>query len=390
MSARVEPSQPRRRPHTTSLTSPTVIQVLHPSPTKPVALCWSPSGSYLALATQGGPVYVFYILPSSGGNLRVNPIRVFRSHTADVLHLTFSSTDFLLTASLDRNVRLWHANTAVCLRRLQHPESVTTAAFHPTDESLLVTGACDGVARLWRPASHACIAAAPLNTVITTATFSPTGHDALIGTYDGRVHVLPTDPQTSDNPVSDPIVWLPAAELPLRQRSQRRTRRRSTQPKISGLCIDIKNRGVVVCAADARIHELREDQASTLEFKDVTHFRTHARKESSAQFAISLSPDGRFLIMDAVGNSIRIVDLSVGREADALAKATGKRKDKDLITNLDLMQVVEVGKVSCAAFATNAAVMTAKPNATKENMLIAVGLEDGSLRILETEVKRRK
>ena len=48
--------------------------------------------------------------------LRVAPYRTFAGHTADVLDLAWSKSQFLLTASMDKTVRLWHISMDDCLR----------------------------------------------------------------------------------------------------------------------------------------------------------------------------------------------------------------------------------------------------------------------------------
>ena len=44
------------------------------------------------------------------------PHRTYVGHTADVLDLAWSKSQFLLTASMDKTVRLWHISMEDCLR----------------------------------------------------------------------------------------------------------------------------------------------------------------------------------------------------------------------------------------------------------------------------------
>lgn len=57
-------------------------------------------------------------------------------HTAEVIHLQFSSTDLLPSASVDRTVRLWHPFMAHFLQRIPHADMVTSVAFHITNDNL--------------------------------------------------------------------------------------------------------------------------------------------------------------------------------------------------------------------------------------------------------------
>lgn len=44
------------------------------------------------------------------------PVRRYRGHKADILEVAWSKTNFLLSASMDRTVRLWHPSVEDCLR----------------------------------------------------------------------------------------------------------------------------------------------------------------------------------------------------------------------------------------------------------------------------------
>ncbi len=44
------------------------------------------------------------------------PVKEFRGHKADVLDVCWSRTHFLLSASMDKTVRLWHPTVVDCLR----------------------------------------------------------------------------------------------------------------------------------------------------------------------------------------------------------------------------------------------------------------------------------
>jgi WD40 repeat protein len=115
---------------------------------------FSRSGKYLATAGQDCVVVVWEVVPNrgklsntSGGDekerttkvesprtsqnyqagqsdlhvygvpvLQSTPYRVYRGHKQDVLDVAWSKTNFLLSASMDKTVRLWHASMNDCLR----------------------------------------------------------------------------------------------------------------------------------------------------------------------------------------------------------------------------------------------------------------------------------
>ena len=48
--------------------------------------------------------------------LRPTPHRCYAGHDADVLDVAWSRSQFLLSASMDKTVRLWHISMDDCLR----------------------------------------------------------------------------------------------------------------------------------------------------------------------------------------------------------------------------------------------------------------------------------
>ena len=48
--------------------------------------------------------------------LRGQPYRVYQGHKQDVLELCWSSSQFVLSASMDKTVKLWHISMDECLR----------------------------------------------------------------------------------------------------------------------------------------------------------------------------------------------------------------------------------------------------------------------------------
>jgi len=50
------------------------------------------------------------------------PIREFQGHTSDVLDLSWSKNNFLLSSSMDKTVRLWHISRQECLCTFKHKD----------------------------------------------------------------------------------------------------------------------------------------------------------------------------------------------------------------------------------------------------------------------------
>ncbi|SCZ97886.1 BZ3500_MvSof-1268-A1-R1_Chr3-3g06434 [Microbotryum saponariae] len=77
------------------------------------------------------------------------PIREYAGHEADVLDLSWSKNNFLLSSSMDKTVRLWHISRNECLCAFQHLDFVTSIAFHPKDDRYFLSGSLDCKLRLW-------------------------------------------------------------------------------------------------------------------------------------------------------------------------------------------------------------------------------------------------
>jgi len=130
----------------------------------------------------------------SGGKIfHPVPYKTFHGHKADVIDLSWSKTRFLLTASIDKTVRLWHVSRDKCLSIFQHPDLVTSVKFHPQEDRFFLSGSFDKRLRIWNIPEHRVVEWQQTSHVITSATFSPAGDTVVIGLYDGQVVFFATE-----------------------------------------------------------------------------------------------------------------------------------------------------------------------------------------------------
>ena len=115
------------------------------------------------------------------------PYRVYSGHRADVTSLDFSKDEnFLLSASIDKTVRLWHVSSSRCIRIFPHPEIVTSVCFHPIQHRYFISGSFDQRIRLWNILEHRVVEWAQTAHFVTAVTFSPSGAVVVAGLHHGQ------------------------------------------------------------------------------------------------------------------------------------------------------------------------------------------------------------
>jgi WD40 repeat protein len=183
---------------------------LHKSPKESGAVWateFSKDGKYLAAAGRDQVVRVWAVISTpeerkaheheedvssaAGGErlsapvFRSKPIREFEGHTGDVLDLSWSKNNFLLSSSMDKTVRLWHISRQECLCTFKHKDFVTSIAFHPRDDRFFLAGSLDSVLRLWSIPDKSVAFWNQLPDLITAVAFSPDGKTAIAGVLSG-------------------------------------------------------------------------------------------------------------------------------------------------------------------------------------------------------------
>lgn len=121
------------------------------------------------------------------------PSREFDGHTGEVLALSWSKNNFLLSSSMDKTVRLWHMSRQECLCMFKHNDLVTSIAFHPTDDRFFLAGSLDAQLRLWSIPDKAVAFSATATEFITAAAFSPDGTTAICGLLNGVCNFYKTE-----------------------------------------------------------------------------------------------------------------------------------------------------------------------------------------------------
>lgn len=117
-----------------------------------------------------------------------NPWQIWEAHKGDVVALSWSRNDFLLSASLDKSVRLWHTTQRNCLHCFHHAETVTSVDFHPLLEHFFLSGCFDKKIRVWNIRDGRVQEWQQAPDLVTAAKFSLDGQMIVAGLYMGQVY----------------------------------------------------------------------------------------------------------------------------------------------------------------------------------------------------------
>lgn len=175
---------------------------------------FSKDGKYLAAAGKDGVVRVWAVISTPeerrsqeeeeaavrpvGERLSApvfleRPIREFLGHTNEVVDLSWSKNNFLLSTSMDKTVRLWHLSREECLCQFKHKDVVTKVAFHPTDDRFFLAGCLDMNLRLWSIPDKQVAWNVTLPDLITAVAFTPDGKIAIAGLLNGMCMLYETE-----------------------------------------------------------------------------------------------------------------------------------------------------------------------------------------------------
>lgn len=121
--------------------------------------------------------------------LHPEPYRVLEGHSSDVIDVAWSKLEFLLSASTDKTVRLWHVRTSDCLQYFRHPDIVTAVEFHPLQDRYYISGCFDRKLRVWDIIPDPTVLEWTQTTdTITSVCFSPDGKMVAGGLIQGKVY----------------------------------------------------------------------------------------------------------------------------------------------------------------------------------------------------------
>lgn len=268
---------------------------------------FSHNGRYLAAAGQQGILWIWTIEPqllsrdssdiesspstiSDGYFVLCKEVIILTGHTSDIVELSWSKNQFILTCSLDKSCRLWHPTRKECLAVFQHPAIVTSVAFHPMDDRFFISSSLDCSIKLWNIPEKLCMISRVIpDTTITAVAFAQNGKIVMAGTFGGKCYFYDTDG--------------------LKYSTQLQIRKRNgiaKQVKVTGLSavvMDTSNTDhdekILVTSNDSKVRLYRlRDKSLIAVFKGCVNLTSQIKAHigDDLQYIISASENGRVVI----------------------------------------------------------------------------------------------
>ena len=304
---------------------------------------FSPDGEYLATGGEDGIVILWQVCesaeearaqeiverapeaaPSSKGEddgvpsgaipcpprlFRTDPFRVFKGHKSDITDLSWSKSLFLLSASTDKTVRLWHTTKVKCLCIFQHADYVTSIDFHPLEDGFFVSGCFDKKVRVWNIPEGRIVQWRKTPQMVTAVRFSPAGTMTVAGLYSGQCIFYRME--------GEEMKYFTQIECRNRRGAKRKGKKVTGIRFLSSGASPTPHEHLIVTTNDSRtrVYNL-DDYACVYKYKGVVN--------NNMQIAATASEDGTRLISGSEDRNVCMWRLSGGKVP------SGNRREKIL------------------------------------------------------------
>uniref|UniRef100_A0A6P4A1F3 2-deoxy-glucose resistant protein 2-like n=1 Tax=Ziziphus jujuba TaxID=326968 RepID=A0A6P4A1F3_ZIZJJ len=133
------------------------------------------------------------IFPPKVFRILEKPLHDFCGHSGEVLDLSWSKNNYLLSSSVDKTVRLWRVGYDNCLKIFSHSNYVTCVQFNPMDDNYFISGSIDGKVRIWGIPSCKVVDWTDIREIVTAVCYRPDGEGGIIGSLTGNCRFFYVD-----------------------------------------------------------------------------------------------------------------------------------------------------------------------------------------------------
>ncbi|EOY23613.1 hypothetical protein QUC31_008344 [Theobroma cacao] len=125
------------------------------------------------------------IFPPKVFRLLEKPLHEFHGHSGEILDLSWSKKNYLLSSSVDKTVRMWQVGCDHCLRVFSHSNYVTCVQFNPVDDNYFISGSIDGKVRIWAISGCQVVDWTDVRDIVTAVCYRPDGQGGIVGSMTG-------------------------------------------------------------------------------------------------------------------------------------------------------------------------------------------------------------
>ncbi|XP_022869535.1 WD repeat-containing protein 44-like [Olea europaea var. sylvestris] len=238
---------------------------------------------------KGNSIPDYVTMPETVFALSEKPICILNGHQDDILDLSWSRSQLLLSSSMDKTVRLWDLETRSCLKMFAHNDYVTCIQFNPIDDDYFISGSLDGKVRVWSIPGRQVVDWTDLHEMVTAACYTPDGKGAMIGSHKGSCRLYS---------IND-------CKLEKKDQYVVQSKKKPQSKKITGFQFSPWNPAdVLVTSADSRIRIFSGSQL-------IQKFRGF--RNTSSQISASFSSDGKYVLSASEDSHVYIWKLEESR-----------------------------------------------------------------------------
>lgn len=219
------------------------------------------------------------VIPHRTFGISQVPVHEFYGHDDVILDLSWSKNGDLLSASMDKTVRLWQVGCNSCLKVFSHNNYVTCVQFQPTSDNYFISGSIDGMVRIWDVRRRLVVDWANTKEIVTAVCYRPDGKGAVVGTITGNCRYY----DTSEN------------HLELESQVSLNGRKKSPLKRIIGF---------QYCPSDPKKLMVTSGDSQVRILDGVHVISNYKGLRSSSQGSASFTPDGDHIISASDDSSI--------------------------------------------------------------------------------------